>query len=52
MLKRIASALLVAAVWAITALAVPACSNEPKVYVEEHEEVNTSEVKGTRMKVE
>ena len=54
MFKRIASAVLVVAVLAVTGLAVPGCKKEPDVYVEEHEEVNTSKtVEGSRrMKVE
>ena len=52
MLKRILSAVLLVAVLAVTGLTSPGCKKEPDVYVEEHEEVNTTKVKESNLRVE
>ena len=46
MVKRILSAFLVVAVLAVTGLSSVGCKKEPDVYVEEHEEVNTTKTIG------
>jgi len=52
MIKRVLSAVLLAAVLAGTTLTSVGCSDEPDVYVEEHEEVNTTEVKESNLRVD
>ncbi len=52
MMKRILSAVLGVALVAAMGLATVGCNNEPDVVVEEHEDINTTKVKESNLRVD